>query len=87
MATLTIKQWTALWVIIVQLKDKTPRLVNEMSGLSVLSYLQHVVDYVEFDDRLSSDQVVHHGVIKVMCHRERQHQDQGLQYITYMCWL
>lgn len=31
--------------------------------------------------------MVHHRVIKVMCHGEGQHQDQGLQYITYVCWL
>lgn len=39
------------------------------------SYLQHVVDEVELDDRLPSDQVVHHRVIEVMCHGEGQHQD------------
>lgn len=50
-------------------------------------YLQHVVDDVEFDDRLPSDQVVHHGVIEVMRHGERQQQDQGLQYVTHVCWL
>lgn len=50
-------------------------------------YLQHVVDDVEFDDRLPSDQVVHHGVIEVMRHGEGQHQDQGLQHVTHMCWL
>lgn len=50
-------------------------------------YLQHVVDDVEFDDRLPSDQVVHHGVIEVMRHGERQQQDQGLQYVTHMRWL
>lgn len=53
----------------------------------IKEYLQHVVDDVEFDDRLPSDQMVHHGVIEVMCHGEGQHQDQGLQYITHVCWL
>lgn len=50
-------------------------------------YLQHVVDEVEFDDRLSSDQVVHHGVIDVMHHGEAQHQDQTLQHVTHLRWL
>lgn len=50
-------------------------------------YLQHVVDDVEFDDGLPSDQVVHHGVIEVMRHGEGQQQDQGLQYVTHMRWL
>lgn len=52
-----------------------------------LRYLQHVVDDVEFDDGLSSDQVVHHGVIQVMCHGEGQQQDQGLQDVAHVRWL
>lgn len=52
-----------------------------------LKYLQHVVDDVELDDRLASDQVVHHGVVDVMGHGEAQHQDQALQHITHLCWL
>ncbi len=58
-----------------------------MSAVSALSYLQHVVDEVEFDDRLSSDQVVHHGVIDVMHHGEAQHKDQALQHVAHLRWL
>lgn len=66
---------------------------NSMSNTSfsdegcVNMYLQHVVDDVEFDHRLSSDQMVHHGIIHVMHHGETQHQDQSLQNITHLCWL
>lgn len=50
-------------------------------------YLQHVVDDVEFDDGLASDQVVHHGVVQVVGHGEGQQQDQGLQDVAHVRWL
>lgn len=50
-------------------------------------YLQHVVYDVQFDDRLSPDQVVHHGVIHVAHHEVTQHHDEPLQHITHLCWL
>lgn len=52
-----------------------------------MGYLEHVVDDVEFDDGLSSDQVVHHGVIHIMHHGEAEHQDQASQHVTHLCWL
>lgn len=52
-----------------------------------MRYLEHVVDDVEFDDGLASDQVVHHGVVQVMRHGEGQQQDQGLQDVAHMRWL
>ncbi len=46
--------------------------VTEM-GLRAVQYLQHVVDDVEFDDRLATDQVVHHGVVDVVHHGVTEH--------------
>ncbi len=42
-------------------------------GLRAVQYLQHVVDDVEFDDRLATDQVVHHGVVNVVHHGVTEH--------------
>lgn len=47
-------------------------------------YLQHVVYDVQFDDRLSPDQVVHHGVIHVAHHRVAQHHDKTFEHITHL---
>lgn len=47
-------------------------------------YLQHVVYDVQFDDRLSSDQVVHHGVINVAHHKVTQHHDNAFKDVTHL---
>lgn len=57
--------------------------VTEM-GLRAVQYLQHVVDDVEFYDRLTPDQVVHHGVIHIMHHDITQNHDETLQNITHL---
>lgn len=51
---------------------------------SVWTYLQHVVDDVEFDDGLPPDKVVHHGVIYVAHHGVAQHHNEAFQHITYL---
>lgn len=50
-------------------------------------YLQHVVYDVQFDDRLSPDKVVHHGVIHVAHHRVAQHHNEAFQHVTHLGWL
>lgn len=51
------------------------------------TYLQHVVYDVQFDDRLSPDQVVHHGVIHVAHHEVTQDHDKPLQHVAHLSWL
>lgn len=50
-------------------------------------YLQHVVNDVQFNNRLSPDQVVHHWVIHIAHHRVTQHHYKTFQHITHLCWL
>lgn len=50
----------------------------------MLPYLQHVVDDVKFDDRLTPDQMVHHGIIHIMHHKVTQNHDDALENITHL---
>ncbi len=59
-------------------------IATNVSVVNVILYLQHVVDDVEFYDRLTPDQVVHHGVIHIVHHEITQSHDETLQNITHL---
>lgn len=52
-----------------------------------LPHLKHVVDDVQLDDRLSPDQVVHHGVVDIVHHEIADDQNDTLQNVTHLGWL
>lgn len=56
-------------------------------GNEALPHLEHVVDDVELDDRLPPDQVVHHGVVDIVHHKEADDQNDTLQNVTHLGWL
>ena len=51
------------------------------------TYIQHVIEDVEFDDGLTTHHMIHPGRVDEVNEEARQTQQQALQNITHLCWL
>lgn len=58
-----------------------------MQGSKARPHLEHVVNDVELDDRLTPYQVIHHGVVDVVHHEIADHQQDALQNVAYLSGL
>lgn len=66
------------------MEKRTESAADSREWNMVWTYLQHVVDDVEFDDGLPPDEVVHHGVIYIAHHWVTQHHNEAFQHITHL---